>query len=118
MFIVAAAIAGGCGDDEVRHYDVPKAPPPPSPHSGHAPAHADGTPQRLLGAVIPRGSQVWFFKVVGPAERLEEQKEGFVRFLSTVRFSDTGAPPVTWTLPDGWRQKPATGIRFATLVLG
>ncbi len=111
------AIVGGCGDDGVQHYVVPKAPPAPAAQR-REPGRGPGVPVRLLGAIVSHGPQAWFFKVIGPPERLEEEKAVFARFLSSVRFHDAGDPPVTWTLPDGWRQKPASGIRFATLALG
>jgi hypothetical protein len=43
-------------------------------------------PQRLLGVVLPRGEQTWFFTMKGPADLVEKQKPSFEAFLKSVRF--------------------------------
>jgi hypothetical protein len=50
------------------------------------PESAGGSPQRILGAVLPRGGQTWFFTLRGPAEQVEKQKPAFEAFLKSVRF--------------------------------
>jgi hypothetical protein len=46
--------------------------------------------QRILGVIVPRGGQTWFFKMRGPADLVERQKSAFEAFLKSVRF---GAGP-------------------------
>ena len=47
----------------------------------------DGKPaQRILGAIVTRGDQVWFFKLMGPAELVGGQKAAFDEFLTSVKF--------------------------------
>ena len=46
---------------------------------------ANGTPIRLLGAVVPHGGETWFFKLMGPDALVAREKPAFVEFLRTVR---------------------------------
>ncbi|MCS6851121.1 MAG: hypothetical protein NZ700_08145 [Gemmataceae bacterium] len=43
--------------------------------------------QRLIGIVVPRGGQTWFFKLKGPAELVGRQKAALQSFVQSVRFS-------------------------------
>jgi hypothetical protein len=42
--------------------------------------------QRLLAVMVPRGKRVWFFKMVGPAAAVAQQKTAFDTFVQSVRF--------------------------------
>jgi hypothetical protein len=42
--------------------------------------------QGILGAVVPRPGQQWFFKMTGPADVVARQKPAFEAFLKSVRF--------------------------------
>jgi hypothetical protein len=97
---LALLAVAGCQDDAVEHYQVPKPPV-----------------YRLLGAIVPRKSSFWYFKLTGPDEAIKEQKAAFDRFLDSVTFTAEDKPP-TWKLPEGWREGPADPRRFATLLLG
>ncbi|HQY05568.1 MAG TPA: hypothetical protein PLQ52_05855 [Lacunisphaera sp.] len=46
---------------------------------------ANGTPTRILGAVVPHGSETWFFKLLGPDPVVAREKAAFLEFLRTVR---------------------------------
>jgi hypothetical protein len=74
------------------------------------------TPDRMFAAIVPHGGQLWFFKVVGPAETVRNQNDSFAAFVDSVHFVND-APQ--WTLPKDWRQLPASGAgpgeRFATI---
>ncbi len=87
------------------------------PHQGLSPAAPPtGEPtDRTLGAIVPLEPRGWFFKLTGPAAAVAAQREMFETFLKTVKFDDDGQP--TWTLPEGWQQRPGNSIRYATLVL-
>ncbi len=67
----------------------------------------------MLAAIIPRESQAWFFRLLGPAEAVEAQTAGFRALVKSVHFAAGGTPE--WTLPKGWEQKPASGMRHATI---
>ena len=79
---VAALLLLGCQQDEVRSYRVPKP---------------EAT--RLLAVIIPHGDRTWFFKLMGPASQIDEQKGTFDQFVRSVRFTDRADAPITWTVP-------------------
>jgi hypothetical protein len=89
--LTAAVLAGCQQSDEIRRYQVPRVEPPEF---------------RLLGAMVSHGDHAWFFKVLGPAPAVAEQKDPFDRFLHSVRFTGKSDPPLTWTVPQGWREEP------------
>lgn len=53
------------------------------------PESAGSSRQAILGAVLERGEQTWFFKLMGPADVVAQQKTAFEEFMKSVRF---GAP--------------------------
>ena len=47
----------------------------------------EGQPaQRLLAVFVTRGDQVWFFKLIGPADLVGKEKAAFEGLLTSVRF--------------------------------
>jgi hypothetical protein len=54
----------------------------------------------------------WFFKLTGPADAVEPQMNSFMSFLKSIRFSDKNP---NWSLPEGWKEKPGSEMRFATI---
>lgn len=46
----------------------------------------DGTEKRMIAAVVRRGPQTWFYKILGPAPTVEAQRETFVRFVQSVQY--------------------------------
>lgn len=46
---------------------------------------AKGTPTRLVGAILSRPGETWFFKLMGPDALVAAQKPAFLDFLRTVR---------------------------------
>ncbi len=69
----------------------------------------------MLAAIVLRADRAWFFKAVGPDAQMAEQADAFRSLLRSVRFVDEKPQ---WTLPEGWRQKAGSGMRFATLQFG
>src|SRR5882724_11831785 len=47
-----------------------------------------GQKMRLIGAVVPQGNQTWFYKLMGNEQVVEREREGFTRFLKTVKYSN------------------------------
>jgi hypothetical protein len=41
---------------------------------------------RLVGAIVPRGQQTWFYKLMGPAPLVEQQKDAFTKFVQGVKY--------------------------------
>jgi hypothetical protein len=44
------------------------------------------TTPRILAVMVKQGEQTWFFKLMGPASLIGEQKSAFEGFLKSVRF--------------------------------
>jgi hypothetical protein len=42
-------------------------------------------PARVLGAIVPVGTNTWFFKLTGPPALLEKEKPAFIEFLKTLK---------------------------------
>lgn len=45
-----------------------------------------GAKTRLIGAIVPKGQQTWFYKLMGPAALIEQQKEAFTKFVQSVKY--------------------------------
>ena len=48
---------------------------------------ASGAPTRIVGAVLSRAGETWFFKLMGPDALVAGQKEDFLNFLRSVKES-------------------------------
>ena len=115
LMIVWMLLAVGCRPTEqVSHYRVPKTEellklngPDPSEQSA-------AEQYRMLAAMIPRNEQAWFFRLTGPADSVAGEADKFRALIASVTFAKDDAPP-TWKLPDGWRQLPPSGMRYATI---
>ncbi len=46
---------------------------------------ANGAPTRILGAVLSRPGETWFFKLMGPDALVAGEKPAFIAFLQTVQ---------------------------------
>lgn len=124
-FLACLLIAvAGCADEgaQITSYTVPKEPARPADlqvvNNGDetaTPGRPVARTDRMLGAIVPDSDQTWFFKVTGPERELAAEKEEFLAFVRSIRLEE-GKPK--WTLPAGWRQQPASGMRFATLLVG
>jgi hypothetical protein len=100
VFGVVALALLGCQETEIRHYDAPKP------------------DVRLVAVLLPHGEDVWFFKLVGPAAEVAENKEAFESFLQTIQFTDKADAPIEWSPPKDWRLGDASAMRYATFLLG
>jgi hypothetical protein len=99
----------GCGrTPQIEHYSVPKQ----SAIDKLTGADKAGK-DRMVAAIVGHSDQNWFFKLSGQSDLVAEQAEQFTALVKSVRFGDQGTPQ--WTLPKGWRERPAEGMRFATL---
>jgi hypothetical protein len=101
--VLAAAVAGCQKDDDVRHYTAPKVESPLPPVKAVRAT-------RLLGAIVPRGDELWVVKVMGPETAINGLEGEFEAFLDSVSFKD-GAKSPTFKVPDSWR--PSKGTRFS-----
>jgi hypothetical protein len=45
-----------------------------------------GQKARLLAAIVPEGSQTWFYKLMGSEQVVDQQKEAFIKFVQTAKY--------------------------------
>jgi hypothetical protein len=45
-----------------------------------------GQPTRLLAVVIPRSGETWFYKLMGNAEVVQQEKEAFLKFVQSAKY--------------------------------
>ena len=102
LLLLLAGFAGCSDPDPVRQYTVAK------------PVAADSfTPSPGAARPAEQRQAVWFFKLTGPNEAVVATVEPFTRLINSVKLGDDGRPK--WTLPEGWTERPETGLRFATI---
>jgi hypothetical protein len=70
---------------------------------------------RMLAAIIDRGSQDWFFKLAGPDALVSTHRETFQTFLESIRFAKEQPSVPSWDLPEGWTQEQGSAMRHATI---
>lgn len=97
--------AGCTKQEEIHSYTVSKKKAEVSPA---APAKET----RMLAAILPGGSQNWFFKMTGTPEQVSAEFDAFITFLKSIKL-EAGKP--VWKLPENWVQEPGRSMRFATL---
>lgn len=92
----------GCDSEpQIVQYEVDTTPP------------TELSPEkRMLGAIVPSGDAVWFFKLMGDSDAVEPVRESVRDFVRSVEFSD-GEP--RFVLPVDWVERPGNRMRFATL---
>ena len=93
-----------------------------------APAEAEG----IFAAVLPLGSETWYFKLTGPSAKLRESGgETFMAFLSEIRIAgvEQAAPPapsapasprvpkINVTAPEGWETSQGSAMRVASFAI-
>jgi hypothetical protein len=102
---LSLGVITGCNDKpEVREYVIPGKMP-----------EALLTRDRLLGAIIPQEKEVWFVKVLGPAEAVKFADKQIRDFAKSLTFTPDG-PDLT-KLPAGWNRGGKKQMRFATLLV-
>jgi hypothetical protein len=98
-----------------------------------------GNAKRILGAIQERTGTMWFFKMMGDAKLVEQQKLEFESFLKSLTFTAAAAqteelppghPPIggdmnapmmsptstakpAWTVPVGWQELPPAQFLLA-----
>ena len=45
-----------------------------------------GQPTRLIGVIVPQTGQTWFYKLMGNAQVVEDQKAAFIQFVQGVKY--------------------------------
>lgn len=105
LLLMLAMTSAGCKErDEIRSYQVPKV---------------RQDPPRMLSAMTPTNTNVWFIKLTGAEPAVAAEKSKFEQFISSLKFLDANHSALTWTLPAGWREAGGkTSTRFASLRAG
>ena len=113
LFIIGLPIIGLMGCDSrpvVRVYSVPKgqsvAAQPKKPVG-------QPVPRRILSAIVPSGSRVYYVKATEDPSVLDPFVEPLKKVTKDLRFDASGQPQ--WNVPEGWRVLPGTGIALAIL---
>lgn len=115
LFVSTLVALTGCNSQEdIRAYTVPKSPQAQASR-GPSAEPVQGIESRMLAAIVPHADQSWFFKLVGRDETVTGLQEPFMELIRSIRI-DEGAAAPTWELPQGWEQKPAAGMRYATVL--
>lgn len=97
--------------------------------------------QRILAATLTKPATVWFFKMMGVAETVGEQKQVFQEFLESISIREPEIPAMTlpmmsgmgsphgggssapaapsqaqpdWEIPEGWSPAAGSSMRIAT----
>ena len=108
---------------------------------------ASGESARILGVIQHRDDAVWFFKMTGDADLVEQQKPAFIAFLKSVKFIPASAqtelppshPPIgdmgmgmsaaaasgpishegqpNWQVPAGWQEVSGGQFLIAKFIL-
>ncbi len=105
MLLLLAFVCAGCGEKPtVRQYTIP----------GKMPDVLAVT-DRMLGAMIPQKSAVWFVKVVGPADSVKLVESQIRDFVTGMTFTADG--PNLSKPPVSWNRGPEKQMRFATFLV-
>jgi hypothetical protein len=90
---------------------------------------ADGTPARIVAAILHRDGTAWFFKMAGDDALVAKHKSAFLEFLKSFQFiagEPLSAPPVAplarngrpqWDVPPGWKEAAAGQFLVAKFVI-
>jgi hypothetical protein len=88
--------------------------------------------QRILVAMLTRGTLSWFFKIAGEDAFVASQKQNFLRFLKSISFGEIGLMPMAvapatnnendkadsiWTIPPNWQSLPPSQFLLAEFAI-
>ncbi len=116
LLLAGVTLLCGCErQEQVASYTVPRHESLQTPEFLAETAKRKAQPARMLAAIVPHGSELWFFKLQGPPDDVAARDGEFHEFLKSVRF--TNGTTIEWTLPATWKETPGNANRYATLVL-
>ena len=65
------------------------------------PIAPDGSKTRILGGIFPLSGMTWFFKMMGPDQLVESQRDAFKQFLQSVNVTGGGVASTAVEPPMG-----------------
>lgn len=114
--MIAAFTTCGCDKQErIESYAVPRHDSLQTSEFLKASGERRPHPERMLAAIVPHGSAMWFFKLQGPPDAVAGHETEFREFLNSIQLS--ADEKLKWSLPSNWQEKPGNEMRYATLVL-
>ena len=119
-WLVASLVCGCQKEGEIVSYSVPRnasgnsTHPVPERASQQQSVNPERRGERMLAAIVARNGTTWFFKLIGSGKSVAEQTAPFRSLIESIRFTEQ-APGPEWKLPQGWRQQPGSGMRYATI---
>jgi len=93
---------------------------------------------RIIAGIALVDGKTLFFKIRGNAALVESQKEGFIKWVGTVHFSqpttaaaadsssaapgaqsesEVAQPQIKWQTPEDWKPAPASSMRYASFAV-
>jgi hypothetical protein len=115
LLVVATGLIGpaGCGPrDDIAVYTAPT-----ESHTATA-----REPVKLIALLVSVSDQdQWVFKLSGPDESVDAVSSTVMDFFHSLRVNPKQSgepPPITWKLPDGWREREGSGeFRYASIAI-
>ncbi len=102
LFLLAALFPflSGCKQEEtVDSYEVP---------------YRERDKLNLRVAILPQGEDVWFVRVSGPEQPMQQHGKAFEDFVRSIRFKEKEEPPISWDEPKAWTKDPPHKDRHAS----
>lgn len=115
LLAILSLVCGCEKQEQITTYTVPRHESLQTPEFLAESAKRQSQPARMLAAILPHGSTLWFFKLQGPPDDVTAREGEFHEFLKSLRFE--GDSKIAWTLPETWKETPGNANRYATLVL-
>jgi hypothetical protein len=103
LMILCVFLQGCWEDTSIRKYSVAKK-------KGTAEVSKE---QRMLGFIIPRDQNAWYFKMVDDPDKIEKRASDFTKIVESLRFEADGSPK--WELGEGWKDELLMQITYAKL---
>lgn len=103
LALCAVCLVGCSEDDVIRKYTLPKSA-----------ARAISQEETILGAIVPKSQNAWFFKLKGEPVKVDSYKKDFRDLVNSLSFADDGNPK--WKLPEKWREEGGGQFAYANLL--
>jgi hypothetical protein len=116
LLLLGVTALSGCGKpEEITTYTVPTHESLQTPEYLADAAKRKPQPARMIAAIAPQDSSLWFFKLQGPPDAVAARAGEVREFLKSLKFPSETKPE--WTLPTSWKETPGNANRHATLIL-